>query len=827
MGLSSRLKLLFAVAGAMIVVGGVLIVQGLMQLDLAQVVRWTSGGAARVAAWTGAMALVLAALARRWQGRVVPFALAYLALALVALGAIGPLLGVASMALAFTLVGQRVRALWGDRPASLGDIVYSTLVGAGVYGTLTGVLAHWPVSNAGLYVFLVAAPIVVGRGEAWTLLSRLRAAATSPSAPGTTWLAVIGSALLLVYATVAPLPQLGSDGLALHLHVATETIERHQWHFDVTKHVYAVLPMLGNWLMTIAFAFGGETAARLLVAGFVAIIAFIAASIVRDHGGKPAWAWLAGVLVLSTPISFAIGSSLFIDSMWAAFLVGGLALLVQPDPDVQRPQRLITAAVLLGFSAAAKSVTLPLVPVLIVLALVKAGDLRQSASRNAMLAALVLGTLAAVKPYATAWVLTGNPVFPFFNEFFGSPLFPAEGVKVGQPFLLGARWDDLYSITLRSGRHIEGVAGAAGFQWLLLLPAAVLVLAVLGPRRALWLPASALAMFIITFHFISYLRYVVPAFVLFSAAIALAGSRASDESPAIGRIAAGVAALCLAINVVFLNSSSAYGSFPLAAAFGDPESRRALIIERAPHRLAAQAAAELSQRTGRIAFFSPAGFADARMDAVHASWYSPAFFTDVRRAESADALADVLSRWDVRHLVVFPQPGASRTSDDLDRVTSQVGTVGILQIRKPRSELVLTRELMRNGDFASTGGWTLVGSARHDAAGRTVTVSADAPAYQAVDVTGGALYLLTVDARCDRRPTEGRLQIIWHGPNATMLRTDAEVFRCSPEFRTHARELVSPADAHAAIVYATGHTAEPIVVRNVSLRTNQSAATVR
>ena len=731
------------------------------------------------------------------------------------------------MALAFTLVGERMRAWWGDRPLSLADTHYSMLVGAGAYGTLTGVLAHWPISTAGLYVLLVAAPIVIDHRAARTLLSQLLARAMSIPAQGTTLLAITASVLMLVYVTVAPLPQLGWDGLALHLLVPVETIGRHQWHYDVTRHVYAVIPMLGDWLMTIAFAFGGETAARVLVVAFVASIAFLAATMVRDSGGRLPWAWFAGALVLSTPIVFSIGSSLLIDSIWSAFVVGGLALLFAPDTEVRRPERLVTAAVLLGFSAATKAVTLPLVPIFIVLALIKAGDLRQRASRSAILLALAAGALAAVKPYATAWLLTGNPVFPFYNELFASPLFPTEGVTLGERFRHGVRWDDLYSITLRSARHIEGRVGAAGFQWLLLLPAAILLLAARGPRRALWLIASGLAMLVITFHFQSYIRYVVPAFVVLTAAIALAASRASDAGPAIGKMAASLAATCLAINAVFLSAAASYGTFPLNAAFGDATARRALVMEKAPHRIAASVAAELSQKTGRIAFFSAPAFADTGMDAVHASWYSPAFFTAVRRADSAQALADVLSRWDIRHLVVHSHWGTARARDDLDFVSSQVGSFGDLQIRKPRRELLLTRELLRNTDFASIDGWTLVGNARHDADGKTVAVSGDSPAYQSVGVVGGAPYLLTVDARCDRKETEGRLQIIWHRANATMLRTEAEIFRCSPQFRAHVHETISPRDAHAAVVYATGHTPEPIVVRNVSFRTNLAASTPR
>lgn len=89
--------------------------------------------------------------------------------------------------------------------------------------------------------------------------------------------------------------------------------------------------------------------------------------------------------------------------------------------------------------------------------------------------------------------------------------------------------------------------------------------------------------------------------------------------------------------------------------------------------------------------------------------------------------------------------------------------------------------------------------------------------YQAVAIEGGAVYRLSVQARCDRVGNEGRLQIIWladRGPG----RPDVRTFACTSDLRSYSREVLAPADAKVAVVYATGHTSDDILVTGVSLR---------
>src|SRR5690606_27538050 len=63
-------------------------------------------------------------------------------------------------------------------------------------------------------------------------------------------------------------------------------------------------------------------------------------------------------------------------------------------------------------------------------------------------------------PYVTAWLIAGNPVFPFFNGWFQSPYFPPVDFESHYPGYL--HWDLLWQTAFNSERFMEGSAGTPG-----------------------------------------------------------------------------------------------------------------------------------------------------------------------------------------------------------------------------------------------------------------------------------------------------------------------------------------------------------------------------
>jgi hypothetical protein len=119
--------------------------------------------------------------------------------------------------------------------------------------------------------------------------------------------------------------------------------------------------------------------------------------------------------------------------------------------------------------------------------------------------------------------LTGNPVFPFLNGYFRSPLwYPENETFVWHQFGLGkglfAAVKLPWKLTFDTGRFGEVVNGAVGILYLALVPAAIVLRRRLRPISVILVPTLVFCLF--WFFSVQYLRYFLPA--LFGLAI-LAG----------------------------------------------------------------------------------------------------------------------------------------------------------------------------------------------------------------------------------------------------------------------------------------------------------------
>ena len=157
------------------------------------------------------------------------------------------------------------------------------------------------------------------------------------------------------------MPEVGHDALAMHLFVPAHLSLRHEWSFDVTKYVWAVMPMMGDWLFSIAYMLGGETAARLINVSFIFILCRLVRDLVLWAGGNAVGARWSVLLFLATPLTFTESSSLYIESVWASFVVAGSLSIFKllPSAEDNKKIQLPIAGLLLGGALAAKAVTLP------------------------------------------------------------------------------------------------------------------------------------------------------------------------------------------------------------------------------------------------------------------------------------------------------------------------------------------------------------------------------------------------------------------------------------------------------------------------------------
>ncbi|MCK5945422.1 MAG: phospholipid carrier-dependent glycosyltransferase, partial [Planctomycetes bacterium] len=450
---------------------------------------------------------------------------ALVAVIAIATGQLGAVAAVLLLMWSAAALGRLVLA----RLAAVTDLE-CLLVGLALYGTIVGLLVHLPVNYVGSYAAMLATPLLVRHRDAARMArdcwQGLRTRSERPLLPRLAGAAI--AALVAVHLCVALMPEAGYDALVTHLLLPERIAWDHVWAFDVDRYVWAVMPMMGDWLYTIGYMLADEAGARLVNVGCIVLVATLVARCVRWAGGDRTGETVAVLLYLSTPLTLTESSSLFIESVWTSLLLGGALAVCRAacgddaDQPGGRGRHLAVGGLLLGGALASKAVSFMVLPVLFVVLV--AGWRRWL--RRACAGALVVGGLGFVAlgcvPYLRAWLWTGNPVFPFYNATFRSPHYALEDFQPPAVFERGTSWDVLYRITFDSPRYLEANPGAAGFQWLLLVAPVAIGLLLAPRRRGLVLLFVAAAAIWMTFRQTAYLRYVFPSFALATAVVGVA-----------------------------------------------------------------------------------------------------------------------------------------------------------------------------------------------------------------------------------------------------------------------------------------------------------------
>lgn len=717
--------------------------------------------------------------------------------------------------LASLVVGRAVLRLFRVREEAAG-LTASLLVGAGMYGTLIGLAAPYPVHYAWTYGPALLLPILLGRrwiaaeGGAW--LRRRH----QPQLPHWGAAAVDGliGGIALVHVGIALLPEMGQDALAVHLYVGNQLATRHAWSFDTVKYVWAVMPMLADWIFAAGIMLGGETAARLLNVGFIGLVAVLVRELVRWCGGNSAAQRWALLVFLSMPLTFSLAVSLFIESIWTSFVLAGVLALLRVVGDDGKPREAVPAGVFIGFALAAKAVTLTLMPILLAVLLARPRKWLTPGGIASVVGATVLGILLGGFPYVNAWLRTGNPVFPFFNALFRSPLYPIENFESASMFSRWLRWDFPYQSAFNSIQFIEGQPGSGGFQWLLVVVPAAVLLVLAWRRRALALLLIALGSIVIAFASVAYLRYVFPAFALACAAAGVA--LADDRFGRAPRVMLGVvAAGAVAMNLLFLGAGSPYRDFAFHA-LRDKATREAWLELRLPLRRAVSLVNELNTGGAPVAVLGSPVLGHLAADALIPSWYNYRFYHLMGVPRTGPDMVKTLQDEGVEYILYDPTwPQPPRPKAIVETVTEPVASYGVASLRRFKDEFRFRQELLANPRFQDATGWHFGGPPPRPGGG-LVVAGADA-ASQVVPVQPLRRYVNEITVRCDP-PSGARAQVNWLSAEGLFLKTDIQVYECGKELSTFRMEAVAPPGAANAAVYAVGHAGGRVEFQQNSLR---------
>jgi hypothetical protein len=305
-----------------------------------------------------------------------------------------------------------------------------------------------------------------------------------------------------VYATVALAPEISPDGLTYHLPLVQRYL-RDGAIRAIPTDLYAQLSQGLEMLFLPAYAFGRHSAAALVHLSFLFALPLLMLAYGRRQGSViPAAA--AGLLVLLSPVAGADGSAAYNDVALAAVVFGTFFTLERWRVSAE-PDWLMVAGLLAGFAFGIKYTAVFVFPFALAAIIWRGSSVR---AKSVHAARFVVPALLMILPWLLKnYAFTGNPVAPFFNDWFPNNImdWPLEN-----EYLRAVRnyrgytnaWSIPWETTVLGGT-LQGLLGPA----FLLAPAGLLVLRHAEGRRLILAAVAMLLPFAVNHG----TRFLIPA----------------------------------------------------------------------------------------------------------------------------------------------------------------------------------------------------------------------------------------------------------------------------------------------------------------------------
>lgn len=507
--------------------------------------------------------------------------------------------------------------------------VLACVCGLAAFAGVIGWLLPLPVHRWWLYLPACLALVLSGRTRLrahWAILAAgwRRAVRASPRA------AALAVAALGVASAAAWPPTLQFDDLAYHLGLPWQLMLHGRYAGDPALQVWAFAPWAGDIVQALPQVLArGEARAAVDAAWLLAT----AAGLWRIGASlrlAPAMRWSVVALLATLPMTAALLGGMQTEMPAAAATTWLAATVLGPE---RRTRPLLAGALLFGFLCALKPVHAIAALPLLAWAAWRSRAPGSRPRAGALALAVLLALAAGASSYANAWLRTGNPVLPLFNEVFGSPYFAA--VRFDD-----ARWHQGFDallpwrMTFHTGDFVEGRAGAIGLVLVALSGAWLLALA---DRRTRALASCATLAIALPLLPLQYARYAHPGMVLLLPVLPAALQRWTGTKAGLGLLAAVcIAGVALQANANWMlrggavkHSLAVLGrDAPLFDRYAPERALAAAIRERAPGNgpvllLSEPYQAEFAGRGRVVAWYAPrleAAAAAADRDAGGAAW---------------------------------------------------------------------------------------------------------------------------------------------------------------------------------------------------------------
>ena len=618
-----------------------------------------AAGALAIAGW----------LLWRWPHRTRVIAVLGGVITIAMLFTFGSLATVSLMLLNAYVVGRLVSRPLGASASNEPPSV-TALVGIALWTGFMAAMISFKVHYPAVYVVMLLLPVVAVphvTAEAVVRISRSLARNDTFSARERAWIAVV-VALGIIHALLAARPEVGFDAGTMHLQFAQILRHENRWPFDTSRYAWAVMPLGADLQFAAAFLLDGEHAVRLLNLAFAALVGDLAYRLIRLYARREI-ALACVALLASTPLAFLETGTLFVENLWTAFLLASFYATLR-FARIRGAADATAAALCAAGAMQCKVIGVAwVIPVLAGLAIVMF-QRRDSMFTRPLAIWAVIAAFIAVWPYANAWLRTGNPLFPYFNALFRSPLFDVASSFNNALYNTPLRPWSPYAAVLDSAHHVEGSDGAAGLQWLLFYPL-VLFGALRRPPPAFWYAlALAVVFFAAVYSQQSYLRYLLPFFVLVTV---LAGwtIETLSRTRAAGMTLLAAGTVVCALNVSVIHTASWINTTLCLPCTHDDGARDRFIARYAPLRTVSDYLnRELPD--ARIGFLilngaSPSGYLGSSHSA---NWHDWSTYHALVNAAVAEDVAAVVRRHGLTHVVVATAQSDS-TSDAIRAYVAQ------------------------------------------------------------------------------------------------------------------------------------------------------------
>ena len=565
---------------------------------------------------------------------------------------IAPLVSIISLLLSSKIIGEVIFEKIKIRQKDILHSLVQISLGLGIYATLIGAIVYFPINNKFLYCIFLSIPIFIffKKPKIYFYKINLFMNEMNHFFVKNFWSGFIFLTILFLYLVVALLPDFQHDALAMHLFIPSFVSAHSQWFFDFQSYIWACWPLNGDWIFTILYVLGGETSVRLGNFSFLLIILGFLLCLISRFISKD-YALLGGIILLTTPITYLEISTVFVEFIWAIFLLSGI-LMALLFYEKKLTKYLYIAFVFFGIALSTKMITfaffIPLFPILIYFIYNNYSRDYKKIIFNSSLILLFFG----IEPYLISFIKTGNPVFPLFNGIFKSEYLPA--INFNTPLYQSKlNFLSLRDVTFYSNRFIEGSPGAIGFLYFLLLPVSVAISFINQTKYSRLLFSISLCFVFVVFQMQSYLRYIYPIFPLIIFYMLQSFASIAQKMKSLYRkvMVFFVWAIIFLGLPYFLSCTQSYKIFN-AQAFLSATEMNSFIRKHSPVRAAVIDINNDITRDSRVAFFSHPYGAGLKGHAIYANWYNNDFIFSVYAAQTKDDMMKLLENYHIETIIL-------------------------------------------------------------------------------------------------------------------------------------------------------------------------------